>query len=166
MGNISGIKEPLNPSKLLLCQLSEVPFVITTLKLSTEAQSNTDTKDGDFKLFPVSPRPPPSRRLLTCSLFSCPSNSYYTIPLSLSGLSRPPQLLTAPLTHQAGSQLKASHLRFPLPGGPSPEVPGAPSPLPKLRYCPPILFKAAAPNFPSPHTLCLALSSSIAFITI
>ena len=27
VGNVSGIKEPLNLSKLLLCQLSEVPFV-------------------------------------------------------------------------------------------------------------------------------------------
>ena len=74
--------------------------------------------------------------------------------LSLSGLSRPPQLLTAPLTHQAGSQLRASHLRFPLPGGPSPEVPVAPSLLPELRYCPPTLFQAAAPNFPpTSHSL-------------
>lgn len=74
--------------------------------------------------------------------------------LSLSGLSRPPQLLTAPLTHQAGSQLRASHLRFPLPGGPSPEVPVAPSLLPELRYCPPTLFKAAALNFPpTSHSL-------------
>lgn len=128
MGNISGIKEPVNLSKLLLCQLSEVPFVITTLKLSTEHSQTLKPRMEIFKLFPVSPRPPPSRRLLTCSLYSCPSNSHYTIPLSLSGLFQPPQLLTAPLTRQAGSQLRASHLRFPLPGGPYPEVPEAPPP--------------------------------------
>lgn len=105
---------------------------------------------------PLSPCPPPSRHLLTCSLFSCPSKSCYTTLLSLRGLSQPPQVLTAPLTLQAGYQLRASHLRFPLPGGSSPEMPVVPSLLPGLRYCPPTLFKAAAPNF-SLHLTLFAL---------
>ena len=99
-------------------------------------------------MFPVSPRPPPSWRLLTCSLYSCPSNSYYTTPLSLSGLFQPSQLLTAPLTHQAGSQLRASHLRFPLPGGPSPEVPGAPPPSLSSGNAHPLCLRRQLPTSP------------------
>lgn len=103
---------------------------------------------------PLSPCSPTLLHLLTCSLFSCPSKSCYTTLLSLKRPVPPPQVLTAPLTLQAGYQLRASHLRFPLPGRLFPRDASSLSLLPELRYCPPTLFKAAAPQlFPSPHTL-------------
>lgn len=118
----------------------------------------------EIKLFPSLPRPlhppPPHQAVLTSVAQGTllKMNSYYTTPLSkpLSGLSWPPQPVAAALTHQAHSQLRASHLRFPLPGRPFPT--GASGSLPpsfqtQLRYCPPTLLKAAAPRFSPPHSL-------------
>lgn len=138
-------------------QIAPLPAVRSsfriTLKLSTEhGQTLTPrTEILSCSHFDLALHPPSTYYLFSLQL---PKRIMLYHSLSLSGLSRPPQLLTAPLTHQAGSQLRASHLRFPLPGGPSPEVPVAPSLLPELRYCPPTLFKAAALNFPpTSHSL-------------